>query len=72
MVKFRYTRCLSKNAVNKFKDVIPPLLSSSVQCAKTMSSSYLKSAPTEVDYLVNNYASYALDIVAPLKKKVTN
>uniref|UniRef100_A0A669FAZ4 Reverse transcriptase domain-containing protein n=1 Tax=Oreochromis niloticus TaxID=8128 RepID=A0A669FAZ4_ORENI len=69
------SRCLSESAVTKFKNIIHPLLSSSMPCTNIEQSSYLNATPTEVDYLVNNFTSSlrtTLDTVAPVKTKVSN
>uniref|UniRef100_A0AAZ1Y2P9 Reverse transcriptase domain-containing protein n=1 Tax=Oreochromis aureus TaxID=47969 RepID=A0AAZ1Y2P9_OREAU len=70
-----HSRCLSESAVTKFKNIIHPLLSSSMPCTNIEQSSYLNATPTEVDYLVNNFTSSlrtTLDTVAPVKTKVSN
>uniref|UniRef100_A0A669EKP4 Reverse transcriptase domain-containing protein n=1 Tax=Oreochromis niloticus TaxID=8128 RepID=A0A669EKP4_ORENI len=69
------SRCLSESAVTKFKNIIHPLLSSSMPCTNIEQSSYLNATPTKVDYLVNNFTSSlrtTLDTVAPVKTKASN
>lgn len=51
-IQYHYSKCLSENAVTKFKDIIPLLSLSSLPCAKTVQSSYLNSATTETDYFI--------------------
>uniref|UniRef100_A0A669EZ27 Reverse transcriptase domain-containing protein n=1 Tax=Oreochromis niloticus TaxID=8128 RepID=A0A669EZ27_ORENI len=57
------------------KNIIHPLLSSSMPCTNIEQSSYLNATPTEVDHLVNNFTSSlrtTLDTVAPVKTKASN
>ena len=69
---FTYRRCLSKNAVTRFKELIPSLFSS-LPCANMTEVGYLNFTPVKLDSLVDSTIvsmRTTLDNVAPLKRKV--
>jgi len=51
--KFTYIRCLSENAVTRFKELIPSLVSS-LPCADLTEDGYLNSTPVKLDSLVGS------------------
>lgn len=69
---FTYRRCLSENAVTRFKELISSSFSS-LPCADMTEDSYLNFTPVELDSLVDSTIvtmRTTLDNVAPLKRKV--
>uniref|UniRef100_A0A3Q3MS83 Reverse transcriptase domain-containing protein n=1 Tax=Mastacembelus armatus TaxID=205130 RepID=A0A3Q3MS83_9TELE len=70
--KFHYSRCLSDNAVNKFKKMIPSLFAS-MPSINIMEGSCLNPTPYQIDHVVDSAVTSlreTLDSVAPLKKKL--
>lgn len=70
--RLHHSRSLSESAVTKLKDIIHSLLTCSMPCTNTEQQRYLKAAPTEVSYLVNNFPASLrmnLDTVAPVKRE---
>ena len=68
---FTYRRCLSENAVTRFKELISSSLSS-LPCVDMTEDSYLNFTPALLDYLVDSTIvsmSTTLDNVAPQKRK---
>ena len=69
----RYSRCLSEDAVNNFKEVILSHLPM-MEYDRIAEGNDLNFTPADIDYLVNNTADLlhsALDAVAPLRKRVS-
>lgn len=69
--KSYYSRCLSDKAVAKFKEVIPPVLSS-LPCLNETEDFYINLSPSQIDSLIDESGSLlrtTLDSVAPLKQK---
>ena len=72
--KYRYTRCLSDNNMNTFKETVQPLFNS-VPYVSTSEGTFCDCTPALIDNLVDSTAASlrtTLDCVAPLKKKVVN
>lgn len=64
------TRCLTENAIAKFREALPPALCS--PCSSAREDCYVNLSPSQVDQLADSVAGAlrtTLDRIAPLKKK---